>query len=90
MTSHTKSLVGVLGITSIFLSSHLYALDVNSGDYDTASVGNSLALLYLQSNESNSLYDNSEKINSNIGILKFVHYITAAQYRIDWGIRVNS
>ncbi|MDC4556394.1 transporter [Acinetobacter baumannii] len=80
MTSYKKPLVGLLGITSILLSSHLYAVDVDAGDYDAATAGTSLALLYLQHNERNSLYDNSNKINSNIGldsnigILRFVHY----------------
>lgn len=80
MKSYIKPLVGVLGITSILLSNHLYALDVDAGDYDTANSGTSLALLYLQHNERNSLYGSSKKLNdnigldSNIGILRFVHY----------------
>lgn len=80
MKSYIKPLIGVLGVASILLSNHLYALDVDAGDYDTANSGTSLALLYLQHNERNSLYENSNKINdnigldSNIGILRFVHY----------------
>ncbi|RZG74073.1 transporter [Acinetobacter sp. WCHAc060025] len=64
------------------------AVDVDAGDYDVAPAGTSLALLYLQHATRDSSYVGSDKqaghlkLESNIGIARFVHYTDIAGFRV--------
>lgn len=64
------------------------AVDLDAGDYDVAPAGTNLALLYLQYATRDALYVGDDKqagdpkLDSNIGIARYVHYTDLAGYRI--------
>lgn len=64
------------------------ALDLDAGDYVPAPAGTTLGLLYLQGAERDHLYQQGERIpdspglDSEIGILRLVHYTDLAGYRV--------
>ncbi|SDH71029.1 Putative MetA-pathway of phenol degradation [Pseudomonas benzenivorans] len=64
------------------------ALDLDAGDYVPAAAGSTLGLLYLQYAERDRLYQNGQRqagapgLDSQIGILRLVHYAELGGYRI--------
>jgi len=64
------------------------ALDLDAGDYVAAPAGTTLGLLYLQGAERDRLYraghrqPDSPGLDSEIGILRLVHYTDLAGYRV--------
>ncbi|AOE85466.1 transporter [Pseudomonas sp. TCU-HL1] len=64
------------------------ALDLDAGDYVAAPAGTTLGLLYLQGAERDRLYRaghrqaDSPGLDSEIGILRLVHYTDVAGYRV--------
>lgn len=64
------------------------ALDLDAGDYVPAAAGTSLGLLYLQQAERDHLYRDghslagSPGLDSQIGILRLVHYADLGGYRV--------
>jgi len=77
--------------TAILLAafaSQAKAVDLDAGDYDVAPAGTNLALLYLQSASRDALYAGSDKLSgdpkldSNVGIARFVHYTDIAGLRV--------
>lgn len=64
------------------------ALDLDAGDYVPAAAGTTLGLLYLQYAERNDLYRDGDRLadspglDSQIGILRLVHYTDLGGYRV--------
>jgi hypothetical protein len=64
------------------------ALDLDAGDYVAAPAGTTAGLLYLQGAERDHLYQQGERIadspglDSQIGMLRLVHYTDLAGYRV--------
>ncbi|MCY1288266.1 putative MetA-pathway of phenol degradation [compost metagenome] len=64
------------------------ALDLDAGDYVAAPAGTTLGLLYLQGAERDHLYQRGERIadspglDSQIGMLRLVHYTDLAGFRV--------
>ncbi len=67
-------------ISSMLVTPHLYALDLNAGDYDPAPVGTTIGNLYLQNGLSDSLYSGSTRVpgknslHTELGIVSLQHY----------------
>ena len=65
-----------------------HAVDVDAGDYDVAPAGTNLALLYLQYANRDAIYNGSDKspgnpkLESEVGIFRYVHYTDIAGYRV--------
>lgn len=64
------------------------ALDLDAGDYVPAAAGTTLGLLYLQQAERDHLYRDGHRLagspglDSQIGILRLVHYADVGGYRV--------
>ncbi|EML1093749.1 transporter [Pseudomonas aeruginosa] len=78
----------VLLISGVSVTSPAAALDLDAGDYVAAPKGTTLGLLYLQAAERDRLYRGGQRqadspgLDSQIGILRLVHYIELAGYRV--------
>lgn len=65
------------------------ALDVDAGDYTALPPGTNLGVLYLQHAERKKLYSNGDavlsnaRLDSDVGILRGVHYTTLGGYTVD-------
>jgi len=80
-------------LTSIILSSGLsssaFAVDVDAGDYTALPAGTNLAMLYYQNASRDELYADGNKLagdyslDSNIGILRGVHFTEIGGYTVD-------
>jgi hypothetical protein len=74
---------------SLALSFPASAFDVDPGDYTALKPGTNLFLAYYQYAERNKLYSHGNqvagdyKLQSNIGILRYVHFTEIAGYTID-------
>lgn len=92
MMSYKRLIVCVLGIIPILFSSHLYALDINTGGYETANPETSVSLISLQHNDGNPFYNiqhkphKNNRLNLNNSISRFIHFKIAAKYRDDIGM----
>lgn len=79
------SLFGLLGS----LSFGALGIDVDAGDYTALPEGTNLGMLYGQHAERNALYADGHKapidagLNSNIGILRGVHFTKIGDYIVD-------
>lgn len=65
------------------------AIDIDAGDYTAAPAGTDLGLLYLQHAERDKLYSKNDrlpgnnKLDSDIGILRLVHFMDIGGYIVD-------
>lgn len=65
------------------------AIDIDAGDYTALPEGTNVALVYMQHAERNSLYSKgtqvpgSNGLNSDIGILRLIHFTKIAGYTVD-------
>jgi len=66
-----------------------HAIDVEAGDYTAAPAGTTLGLLYMQHAEREDLYASGSKtpgngkFRSDVGILRFIHFMELGGYIID-------
>lgn len=73
----------------LMLATPAHAIDVEAGDYTAAPAGTTLGLLYMQHAERESLYANGDKVagggkfSSDVGILRFIHFMELGGYIID-------
>jgi hypothetical protein len=71
------------------LSSPAHAIDVDAGDYTALPPGTNLGLLYLQHASRDKLYADGDKVgirpklDSDIGVLRGVHYMDIGGYIVD-------
>lgn len=76
-------------IAGIGLSPMAQAVDVDAGDYTAMPSGTNLGLVYYQYATRNALYSDGNKrsmnarLDSNVGILRGVHFMDAGGYIID-------
>lgn len=79
---------GTVLLASLVSSSGVYALDLDAGDYDYIPSGTNLAMLYYQHANRDQLYAGSEalsgnyRLNSDIAIARYVHYMDWAGVQI--------
>ena len=72
----------------LFLSTPLYALEVDPGDYTALPAGTNLGIIYAQTAERDSFNSSGHKVagdglDSDIGILRAVHFTEIGGYIVD-------
>jgi hypothetical protein len=71
------------------ISQPAYSIDVDAGDYTALPVGTNLAVLYYQNASRDSMYSQgakaagNNKLDSDVGILRGVHFMELGGYTID-------
>lgn len=78
---------GALATTALMQPAH--ALDVDAGDYTALPAGTNLAIVYGQHAQRNAIFSNgnkapgNNKLDSDIGILRLVHFMDIGGYIVD-------
>lgn len=83
-----QSVLGYLASAAVFFASSAHAIDIDAGDYVPAPDGTNLALAYYQfatrdefQLEGEAAVEAGTRLDSHVGIARFIHYTDVAGYR---------
>ena len=88
-TTARFSLATIAAAVSLLATAPAYAIDVDAGDYTALPEGTNLGLIYTQHANRNSMnasgnqVPGNNKLSSDIGILRVIHFMKIGDYIVD-------